>query len=328
MVVSSRSSVCRSRSLVTLPAENTGPTSMLKTTRSRCTRRVLRHDVQAERHQRNRQQHAHLDHQAQHQRPLAEDFAPDFLVVDRVGAVFHQVGRAWRGEEPIGKLIALNHQPDRLLRLLLQVDHVLAFAAHVGRMQQQHGGIDKERKQTPAPPGSTVQDQKQPKLAKLSASPSRLVPPPTGPAAGSTDTTPPATRGALKIAAARHADHAERDHRHDQPQVGCEHFINETPPSGRQSITIGSEAKISTARCASEANSLPSTIAAGRSGRSEEHLVGLALFLAGDRSRGKARRHHRRQHVLARKKQVRPSALAPPYGLAVRSSRVSCGQAR
>ena len=41
---------------------------------------------------------------------------------------------------------------------------------------------------------------------------------------------------------------------------------NETPPNGRQSITIGSDAIIKIARCASDANSLPSTIAPGRNG--------------------------------------------------------------
>src|SRR5438128_1367695 len=41
---------------------------------------------------------------------------------------------------------------------------------------------------------------------------------------------------------------------------------SDTPPSGRQSITIGSEQKIKIAKWASEASNLPNTIAAGRSG--------------------------------------------------------------
>ena len=48
--------------------------------------------VEKERHQRDRQEHADLDHHAQHERALAEDLAPHFLVVDRIGAVFEQVG--------------------------------------------------------------------------------------------------------------------------------------------------------------------------------------------------------------------------------------------
>ena len=51
-----------------------------------------------------------------------------------------------------------------------------------------------------------------------------------------------------------------------KPRYAASTSYSDTPPSGRQSITIGSEAKISTPKCVSDATSLPSTIAAGRSG--------------------------------------------------------------
>ena len=105
---------------------------------------------------------------AQHQRALAEDLAAHFLVVDRIGAVRHQVVALWRGEQPVGKLIALDHQPHRLLRLLLEIDDLLAFAAHVGRMQQPRGwcSMNSTMHRSPAQTaGSTVSDEQQPELA-------------------------------------------------------------------------------------------------------------------------------------------------------------------
>ena len=98
IVVSSRSSVSRSRSLVTLPAENTGPDEHVEQHHvADVPRGQFRLPVQAHRHERNRQEHAHLNHQPQHQRALAENLAPHFLVVDRIRAVGQQVGRAWPG---------------------------------------------------------------------------------------------------------------------------------------------------------------------------------------------------------------------------------------
>ena len=82
------------------------------------------------------QHHAHLDHQAQHQRALAENFAAHFLVVNGVRAVVHQPVTLGRREEPVGELVALNDQADGLLRFLLQVDDFFPFAADIGRMQQ------------------------------------------------------------------------------------------------------------------------------------------------------------------------------------------------
>ena len=50
------------------------------------------------------------------------------------------------------------------------------------------------------------------------------------------------------------------------PRYAASTSYNDTPPSGRQSMTIGSEEKMSTAKCVSDAISLPRTIALGRSG--------------------------------------------------------------
>ena len=70
-----------------------------------------------------------------------------------------------------------------------------------------------------------------------------------------------------EVAAGRQADHAERDDRGGHGHVGGQHLPErDPPPSGRHSITIGSEANTSTARCDSAASSLPSTIAVGRKG--------------------------------------------------------------
>ena len=89
----SSSRVWRSRSLVTAPAAKTGPTSMLnREDITRIPRRQRRLDIQKHGHQRQCQEHAHLDHQPQHQRALAEQFAPHLLVVDRVGPLGQKVG--------------------------------------------------------------------------------------------------------------------------------------------------------------------------------------------------------------------------------------------
>ena len=55
-----------------------------------------------------------------------------------------KVAALGRGEEPVGKLIAADHQPDRLLRFGLHVDDILSFAAHVGRVEQPRGGADEQ----------------------------------------------------------------------------------------------------------------------------------------------------------------------------------------
>ena len=109
-------------------------------------RRVFRPDVKTNRHDRDRQDHADLDHDPQHQRALTEDLAADFLVVHRIRAVLHQVV-AFRGrEQPVRELVAIDHETDRFLGFLFQVDHFLAFAADVRRMQQPLSRVHEQQK--------------------------------------------------------------------------------------------------------------------------------------------------------------------------------------
>ena len=97
-VVSSRSSVDRSRSLVTLAAEKHGADEHVEQQHvGDVPRRELRLHEQAHGHHRQRQAHADLDDQPQHERALAEDLAADFLVVDRVGVLFAETSCASAG---------------------------------------------------------------------------------------------------------------------------------------------------------------------------------------------------------------------------------------
>ena len=98
--------------------------------------RLVRPEEQEPGHQGNRQQHAHLDHDPQHQRSLAEDLAAQLLVQDGVGPVGHEVDPLGRREQLVGEEVAVDHDADGVLHLLFLVDDVLALAADVGRMKQ------------------------------------------------------------------------------------------------------------------------------------------------------------------------------------------------
>ena len=136
-VVSSRLKVCRSRSWVMLPDEKTGPDQQVEGQHvGDVISRLVGTKEKQSGHERDRQQHAHLDHDAQHQGALTEDLAAELLVEDGVGAVGHQVGSLGGGEELVGEQVAVDHDPDGVFHLLFFVDDVLPFAADVGRVKQ------------------------------------------------------------------------------------------------------------------------------------------------------------------------------------------------
>ena len=157
-----------------------------------------RRDVQADRHHEQRQQHADLDHQPQHQRALAENLAPHLLVVDRVGALLHERRPLRRGEQPVGKLIALDVQPDRLAGLGLQVDDFLPLAAQVGRIQQPPASVvPHQRRERQARDRHHRQHDQQPqprRAAPAAATSARK----RSPAAKSSGTTRPATHSSAE----------------------------------------------------------------------------------------------------------------------------------
>ena len=95
-------------------------------------------DVQTPGHHGDRDDHADLDRQTQHQCALSENLAPHFFVVNRIGAIVHQRFTFRRREQPVGKLVSLNHQTDSLGRFLLEIDNFFSLTAEIRRIQ--HAG--------------------------------------------------------------------------------------------------------------------------------------------------------------------------------------------
>ena len=123
--------------------------------------RLLRPEEEQDGHHRNRQEHAYLDHDPQHQGPLAEDLAAQLLVEDRVRTVGHQLGALGRREKLVGKQVAVNHDADRIFHFLFFVDDVFTLAADIRRMQEPT--IDQDSQNSPggqAPRGRIASDTK------------------------------------------------------------------------------------------------------------------------------------------------------------------------
>ena len=90
-------------------------------------------------HQRNREDHAQLDHEPQHQRTLAEQLRMHFLVVDRIRIVGHERSTPWGRKQIVWELVSLDDQSDGFFLLVFQIDYLVALAADIGWIEQPIG---------------------------------------------------------------------------------------------------------------------------------------------------------------------------------------------
>ena len=253
-------------------------------------------------HQGNGQEHAHLDHHPEHERSLAEDLAPQLLVEDGIGPVGHEVDALGRGEQLVGEEVAVDHHADRVLHLLFLVDHVLALAAHVGRMEQpavDEDGQDRPDRQTPGRkhgdrheiagddvvgPGQRDAEHGQRKDHQVADDQRRAGPP--------------------EVARAGHAQEPEGAGRQDQHQVAAGDLREEQAPQQEAEDHQRQAGENQDHQIGKRAQELADQDRPRLERAGQEHLVGLPLLLAGDAPRGERRRHERDQEELAEEEDV------------------------
>ena len=184
------------------------------------------------------------------------------------------------------------------------IDDFLPFAADVGRMQQPRGGSGEQPDANHAKHGRHERHrQDQAKLARL---PQR-VPQQHGHQRQRQNhqIRNDQRRGrAAEIAAASDANHSVQGHREHQRQIGGQHFIQRHAPE-RQAKHDDRQRREDQHRQMRQRREQFSQHDRRRPQRTgQQHFVGLALFLAGDRPGGKAGGHQRGQHILAQEKQI------------------------
>ncbi len=279
--------------------------------------RQVRAQEQERRHQGDRQQHAHLDHDPEHQRALAEDLAPQLLIEDGVGPVGHQVVPLGRREELVGEQLPVDDHADGVLHLLLLVDDILALAAHVGRSEE--AAVDQDAQHGPGgqAPGRQYRDRDE--VVRLDVVGPRQHH--AGDRQGEDDEVAhhQGRAGASEVAGAGDAQEPERPRGKDQHQVAPRDLGEQEPAQQVAEDHQRQAGDDQDHQVRERAHELADQDRARPERAGQQHLVRLPLLLAGDAPRREGRRHQGHQEELAEEEDVeeplgilRPGLVAPP----------------